>query len=446
MGNHFRSAPRLAGLRGSGLRSLGMGFSALVLMLLTASVPASADPNCCSDAAKAPADYHYNPYGSGGAAVITVSPHGRLSIQRAIESVREGGTVRIEPGVYDETLRIRRGVILQATAPSTDQTRVVIRPSNLTKPCLYARLDGRDQLVAVRGLNFEMAGARGNACVQFESSGGGRFELSNSKVTGDGQVWGSFGNSNGGAVSGGAAVVIDGGSFRIERNTISGGIIGVHVRRAGGGQSDIRYNSISGNGTGIRVEASRNVQITSNLVQNNSTGIYTFVEGGRVNANLVSRNYGTGMQLVYANLVEGGAPPDQVSSNNITDNYYGLLLSAAADDQMVRSEAADAVLSDRALRAGDELATRCSGGARDTLLCTMMNVTIINNCVYSNEVGVLTRDRALRRQEVGNNIVYNNRLYGVWGIFKGTARKACERQEYNYGQSITSMLSSWGFW
>lgn len=443
MENMFRSIIQRGGMRGAGL-----GVGALLVALLVSSAPVSAEPNCCSDARRAPPDYRFNPYGTGGADVLTVSPHGRLSIQQAIEAVKDGGVVRVEPGVYDETLRIRKGVTLQTTAQSTDQTRTVIRPSNLRASCLHALLSGnRPQAVNIRGIDFEMSGARGKPCVHFESQNpAGHFELTNSKVTGDGQTFGNFGNSNGGAVTGGVAVLIDGGTFKIERSTISSGTVGIHVVRSAGAQNDIRYNYVTGNGTGIRAEGGSGVQIASNLVQGNSTGIYAFIEGGRVTGNLVSRNYNTGMQIVYANLANGTLPTDQVTSNNINDNYFGLLLSAAADDQVVRSSAADLVLSDRAIERGQDLATRCSGDTRDSLLCSLMNTTVVNNCIYTNEVGVMTRDHALRRQEIGNNIVYNNRHYGWWGMFKGSARKACERQEYNYGQSITAMLSSFGFW
>ncbi|MDJ0942149.1 MAG: right-handed parallel beta-helix repeat-containing protein [Kiloniellales bacterium] len=285
----------------------------------------------------------------------TVDPAGRgdtATIEAALAQARDGSTIRIQPGTYEESLVLSRPVTIEAV--SADPADTVIAPSSGS--CLTATAETGK----LYGLTLRKApGGGGEGCVLLVGS---NLTLANSVIEAEGTPAVIL-HSGGAAtlkdleikVSGGvpAVVVSNGARARMSDSSIAGeAAVGLLVRR--GAAPEVIGNEIKGTkragmileagaagrfegnqiiqnaGTGVVIRGgSRPVFAKNRIESNGEAGVFIY-EGarGELDSNVVTRNGGSGI------IVGEGATP-LLRKNEVQDNGdHGILLLERAGGRL----------------------------------------------------------------------------------------------------------------
>ena len=285
----------------------------------------------------------------------TVDPAGQgdtTTIEAALTQAKDGSTIRIQPGTYEESLVLTRPMTIQAV--SADPADTVIAPSS--GACLTATAEaGKLQGLTLR----KAAGGGGEGCVLLVGSD---LTLSNSVIESEGTPAVIL-HSGGAAtlqdleikVLGGvpAIIVSNGARTRLSDSSISGEVaFGLLVRR--GAEPEVIGNEIRGTtragmiveagaggryegnqilengGSGIVIRGGSRPVLAKNRIEANGEAGVFIDEGarGELDSNIVARNKGSGI------IIAGGASP-QLRNNQVEGNEeHGVLLLERAGGRL----------------------------------------------------------------------------------------------------------------
>jgi len=226
------------------------------------------------------------PLGPAQAAANRVTVPLGHSIQKVIDRSPSGTVILLEPGVYKESLQIRKdNITLQGSGASDDGTLLVppdSYPSNActrftggSGVCVLATRVDHGQVVnpakddTVTGIKFK----------GFKSMGVFAYGTMNLSITNN--------------------AAVDNGEYGFARFNSSGGLVqsnsasgseeaGVYVGDSPNAQAIVRGNTVSGNQFGIFIRHARHVEVAYNTADGNCEGILVFDDGEKGGAGNVN--------------------------------------------------------------------------------------------------------------------------------------------------------------
>lgn len=310
-------------------RAWGCGLAMATLLALAAGAGGASAAEDYST--RAPGDGYAYPNGGGDYGDTPVSSDQTLrvgagqsykTISHALKSARSGATIIVDPGIYRESLDIRRPVTIRAqpiAASGAASFGVTIDP--VSDYCLRVseKLTGA---VAVEDIAFRVTPLYGfDACVQVD---GGVFTLRNGVIDARDTIPG---------------LLVRGGLVHMTDTRVSGARYGALITAEGTSGPEVYLvgNSFTSNETGLHVSGLARVTALSNQVTNNTVeGIVLDRAGGTFTTNQIIGNLGNAVTMTRpmaatfeSNVVMGnrgsafevrGAGTGRISRNQITDN------------------------------------------------------------------------------------------------------------------------------
>ena len=208
-----------------------------------------------------------------------------LSIAQATARARDGATIHLAAGVYQESVVLARPLVL--AGPENVEEQAIIEPA--VGPCLVATADG----ASVRNLMLRRPAIDGEAA----AAGGACLELAGSALIEDSEI---------SSASGPAVVIRDGADPALSRVTVSGAE-GAGLVVEGGARGNIAESTIRGTTkTGILVRSGARPNVTGSLIEGTGQAGLLVTGGGE------GRYEGNEIRAAGASAVEirGGANPE----------------------------------------------------------------------------------------------------------------------------------------
>lgn len=267
------------------------------------------------------------------------------TIMDGIRAAGYGGRVRIRPGVYVESLDVKRPVELigQVNTPGEFPLPVKLQAPP-DKPCINVDVEGSG-FVSVNQIDLA-AGAQNvqRSCVELHS---GYLSIKDSTISAPSYV---------------STVLARGGHLSLETSTVSGGREGILITtRDNVGTYYIVGNKLAGNITGIKIDGIAQANIVGNDISRNSADGVVYFQGRgtiigndihdnaraglvlqdspqspTVKANKIFANAGPGIEVVPSNVpvTSVGGRPIPVSKGEICDNLITGNLGAGIDSKV----------------------------------------------------------------------------------------------------------------
>jgi parallel beta-helix repeat protein len=280
---------------------------------------------------------------SQGATVVVDKIAGPYhTIMDGIRAAGYAGKVRVHPGIYIESLEVKRPVEIIGLVNKEGEFPLPVRlqaPPDM--PCLNVNVEGSG-FVAINQVDLA-AGAQNvqRSCVELHS---GFLSIKDSTISAPSYV---------------STVLARGGHLSLETTTVSGGREGVLITtRTNTGTYYIVNNKIVGNITGIKIDGIAQANIVGNGISRNSNDGVVYFQGRgtvigndihdnsraglvlqdspqspTVKANKIYANAGPGIELVPSNVpvTSVGGRPLPVSKGEICDNLITGNLGAGID-------------------------------------------------------------------------------------------------------------------
>ena len=281
---------------------------------------------------------------------VGVEPSFRFhSISEAVRAVGPGGIVRVNRGVYIESLKITKPVTIvgrvDTPAEGNQALNIVVKlQAPPDQPCVNVNVKG-DGYVSLRQISL-VAGQQNvqHACVELED---GSLAIKDATITAPNYV---------------SALLARGGNLTVETSTISGGREGILITaRDGAGTYYIGSNNlITGNITGVKIDGLAQANIVGNDISGNAADGVVYYQGRgsvigntihsntrsglvlqsspqspTVRYNKIYENFGSGIQVVPSVQQAGNVGPPmpesrgQICDNSIIDNF-GMGIDASA--------------------------------------------------------------------------------------------------------------------
>ncbi|MDD3146610.1 MAG: protein kinase [Candidatus Riflebacteria bacterium] len=246
---------------------------------------------------------------------LTVGPSGRYkTIAEALKVAKDGATIIIQPGTYNEALNISTGVTLagesatQCTITSSQGPTLVPGPtckiigltilnkSSASTPTV--KITSGSPVITNCIIANSTPSSSPNVVAAIEINGGAP-SISNNQITG----------------SKGMGITVTGGNPSITGNTINGcSIYGIWFN--GNSNAKLEQNNIKGSGkSGMGIKAGANPSVTGNTIQaNGENGMLIYADGrGNIDNNRFIDNKMVGVEV-------WDAQPQSISGNTFERN------------------------------------------------------------------------------------------------------------------------------
>nr|QNO56396.1 hypothetical protein EIIOIEJP_00003 [Methanosarcinales archaeon ANME-1 ERB7] len=355
---------------------------------------------------------------------------GFYSIQAAIDdsNTTDGHTIEVDPGTYEENVKVNKSVTIRATSGNYVDTIVQAN-------------DSKDHVFTITAESVKLSGFTIKDA-KVDNKAGIHISSSNNRITGnnassncigialsdsrENKIINNIANSNSYA---GFALLFSSDNNTIEGNNATDNEIGLIFHPFGGGSfNTIANNSFDRNYDGISIlsldgRSNNNVIVNNSAIYNYHVGLFIINSSGniieknnfsytewysgievlgiscnnKINNNVANSNGGSGIYLLQSYFT--GSPSNNTITNNSAcfNKYSGIQLTDSASHNTITN---NSVSFNNAI--GIALFRSCDSNI------------ISNNKLYSNLIGLSIKGADISNNQIMNNTVSLSNSYGIW--------------------------------